>query len=185
MNTQASSASTAVAARPDQAGHDLGGQARQGGEYLLFEDALGLALVPLFLGFTDAQDGCHAVAQDRPQRGGHRGVVHAEERAPFRVPDDDVGRAQSGQEARADLARACPGILVRAVLRTQRQWDVLLLHQRLHGAQVGEGGMDRHVQPRHVVGLQAQAEVSHGVQRLNVVVVHLPVPADQRAPCAH
>ena len=33
----------------------------------------------------------------------------------------------------------------------------------------------------HVLGLQPQAEVAHGVQRLDVVVVHLPVPADQRA----
>ena len=59
--------------------------------------------------------------------------------------------------------------------------DVLLLDQRLHRAQVGEGRVHRDVDAGHVVGLEPQAEVAHGVQRLDVVVVHLPVPADQRA----
>ena len=53
--------------------------------------------------------------------------------------------------------------------------------QCLHRAQVGEGRVHRDVDVRHVLGLEPQAEVAHGVQRLDVVVVHLPVPAHQRA----
>ena len=78
-----------------------------------------------------------------------------------------------------------PGVLRRAVLRAQGERQVLLLHQRLHRAQIGEGWVDRHVQPRDVVGLEPQPEVAHGVQRLDVVVVHLPVPAHERAPGRH
>ena len=44
-----------------------------------------------------------------------------------------------------------------------------------------KGGWTDTSTPGHVLGLEAQAEVAHRVQRLDVVVVHLPVPADQRA----
>ena len=44
-----------------------------------------------------------------------------------------------------------------------------------------KGGCTETSTPGHVVGLQPQPEVAHRVQRLNVIVVHLPVPADQRA----
>ena len=63
--------------------------------------------------------------------------------------------------------------------------DGLLLDQRLDGAQVGERRVDRDVHRRDILGLEPQSEIAHHVQRLYVIVVHLPVPADQRAPNGH
>src|SRR6202034_2968759 len=96
-----------------------------------------------------------------------------------------VAGAQAGQHLRADLAGAGAGILVRAVLSPQGDGDALLLDQGLHRPQVGEGRVHRHVDRRHVLWLQAQTEVAHQVQRFDVVVVHLPVPADERAAGGH
>jgi hypothetical protein len=110
------------------------------------------------------------------------GVGHGEEGPALGVPDQHVADPEPGQHARADLARPGPGVLVGAVLGPQGDRDAFLLHQGLHGAQVGEGRVHRDVQGRHVVGLEPQAEVAHHVQGLDVVVVHLPVPAEERAP---
>ena len=71
------------------------------------------------------------------------------------------------------------------MLGAQGDRNGFLLDQGLHGPQVGERRVDGHVDRRHVIGLEAQAEVAHHVQRLEVVVVHLPVAADQRAAAGH
>ena len=51
----------------------------------------------------------------------------------------------------------------------------------LHGAQVGEGGVQRHVDVGHVGPGDQVRQLLHERDRLEVVVVHLPVAGDERA----
>src|SRR3546814_6127826 len=101
---------------------------------------------------------------------------------PYTTLFRSVAHVELRQHGRGHLTGERALLLPVAVLRTQRDRDRLLLaHEvRLHGPQVGEGRMHRHLAGVVVLRGDEVAQLLHELQRLEVVVVHLPVAADER-----
>ena len=105
----------------------------------------------------------------------------AEELAPLAVPDDDV-------VARSSLARNTGDTSpVNAPLSSQWQCcapsanaELVGSIDGLHAADVGERRVDADVDVLVVVLADEVVQLLHGLDRLEVVEVHLPVAGDER-----
>src|ERR1700761_19520 len=70
--------------------------------------------------------------------------------------------------------------MLREVLGPVADLQLVAVHQGLHGAQVGERREHGHFDVLVVLVAQAERELLHQRDRLEVVAVHLPVAGDQR-----
>ena len=104
----------------------------------------------------------------------------AEDVAPLAVAADHELDVELGEERRRHLTGEGALLLEVAVLGTEQDLEVVGLDDRLHAADVGEWRVHAHVDL--LVGLLRQRVVQllHGLDRLEVVEVHLPVARDER-----
>src|SRR5262245_20998035 len=152
----------------------------EGGPRLRLDARVGAARLALLERLADADDRRHLVLQDRLDLQVHDLVGVAEELPALRVPDDDVGDVQLRQHRRRDLAGERALLLEVAVLRSEKDPELVALDDRLERAQVGEGRRDDDVARLVVVGVEPVRQLLHDLDRDQVVVVHLPVRRDDR-----
>lgn len=160
--------------------HLVGRERPEGRLQLGTQSPFGGPGIALLGGLPDAQDRDHRVPEHRPHGRRDLFIGHREEAPALGVADDHVAHTQSGQHRRADLAGERALVIAVAVLRAELERHPLPLDEEPDGPDVGERWVDGHLHQRRVSGLHPQPEVAHGVERHHVVVVHLPVGADER-----
>ena len=129
---------------------------------------------------TDAHDRDQAVPECRRGLRRHQRVVLVVIRPAFGVPDDDERAAKFGQERTTDLARVGARIVLREVLCTVGQPQLVAVDQGLHTAQVGERRDDGDVDLVEVLVGQRERDLLDKGDGLEMIEVHLPVARDQR-----
>ena len=129
---------------------------------------------------ADAEDRRDAVAVGGPHLRVHRGVVLVVVLAALGVPDHDVGAAELREHRARDVAGVGAGVVWGEVLCAVTDRHAVAVDQRLHAADVDEGRQHRDLDALRLLGVQAERQLLHEADRLEVVVVHLPVAGDQR-----
>ncbi len=91
-----------------------------------------------------------------------------------------VLHVQLGEHRRCDLTGEGALLLEMAMLGTENEWKLVRVEHGLHGTNIGERWMNRHVDHLDIVPGDLIAELLDQLHRLKVIEVHLPVSADQR-----
>src|SRR5580704_7954501 len=124
--------------------------------------------------------------QPGPQRSLHLGVDHlvglVVVLAAFGVPGQYVVAAELGQHGPGHVPGVGARVVRGQVLRTIGDAQLVPVDQRLHAAQRGERRQHRHVDGVVVPPGQGERQLLHQRDRLEVVLVHLPVARHQRQP---
>ena len=101
------------------------------------------------------------------------------------MTDDHQRHVQLGQHSGSYLAGERPLVFPVAVLGTESDRNLVGLEHRLNGPEIGERRMHRYVDRIVVVRRQHVRQLLYSLDGLEVVVMHLPVPADQRLALGH
>ncbi|GAB4002419.1 hypothetical protein GCM10029992_40610 [Glycomyces albus] len=129
---------------------------------------------------ADAQDRADAVVEGLADLGADEFVGLLVVLAALGVPHHHVGTAQLGQHGAGDLTGVGAGRVRRHVLCAVADLELVAVDQRLDAADVDERRHDDGLDGLELLGREAEGELLHQRDRLEVVEVHLPVAGDQR-----
>src|SRR5262249_17367420 len=100
--------------------------------------------------------------------------------APLRVAREHIAAAQLGEHPAADVTGVGAVGVRRDVLGAVLQLELVALDQRLHAPQGREGRQDHDGDGGEVLVVEGESELVGERERLEVVVMHLPVAGHQR-----